>query len=363
MSDLVLTEVSGHTGIITLNRPSALNSLTLDMVRTMTSALLDWRDQSDIHCVMVRSSSEKAYCAGGDIRFFHQKGKATATEGAALIEDFFTEEYALNHLIHHYPKPYIALMDGVVMGGGMGIAQAGPAARIRVVTERTKMAMPEVGIGLFPDVGGGHFLSRANGQLGTYLGVTGEMIGASDALYAGLADVFVPAAELPALQALVIASSAGTVREAISRFAAPFASQADPASSRLAGMRESIEHHFSGNAINELMASLSADNSEFAAKTLETMRKRSPLMMCVTLSQLRRAATMTIGDCLRMERTMVRRSFEHGEVIEGVRALAVDKDHAPKWNPTTLAEVTPAMVERFFESAWPAYAHPLRSLE
>lgn len=363
MSDLVLTEVSGHTGIITLNRPSALNSLTLDMVRTMTSALLDWRDQSDIHCVMVRSSSEKAYCAGGDIRFFHQKGKATATEGAALIEDFFTEEYALNHLIHHYPKPYIALMDGVVMGGGMGIAQAGPAARIRVVTERTKMAMPEVGIGLFPDVGGGHFLSRANGQLGTYLGVTGEMIGASDALYAGLADVFVPAAELPALQALVIASSAGTLREAISRFAAPFASQADPASSRLAGMRESIEHHFSGNAINELMASLSADSSEFAAKTLETMRKRSPLMMCVTLSQLRRAATMTIGDCLRMERTMVRRCFEHGEVIEGVRALAVDKDHAPKWNPTTLAEITPAMVERFFESAWPAYAHPLRSLE
>ncbi len=363
MSDLVLTEVSGHTGIITLNRPSALNSLTLDMVRTMTSALLDWRDQSDIHCVMVRSSSEKAYCAGGDIRFFHQKGKATATEGAALIEDFFTEEYALNHLIHHYPKPYIALMDGVVMGGGMGIAQAGPAARIRVVTERTKMAMPEVGIGLFPDVGGGHFLSRANGQLGTYLGVTGEMIGASDALYAGLADVFVPAAELPALQALVIASSAGTLREAISRFAAPFASQADPASSRLAGMRESIEHHFSGNAINELMASLSADSSEFAAKTLETMRKRSPLMMCVTLSQLRRAATMTIGDCLRMERTMVRRCFEHGEVIEGVRALAVDKDHAPKWNPTTLAEVTPAMVERFFDSSWPAYAHPLRSLE
>jgi len=363
MSDLVLTEVSGHTGIITLNRPSALNSLTLDMVRTMTSALLDWRDRSDIHCVMVRSSSEKAYCAGGDIRFFHQKGKATATEGAALIEDFFTEEYALNHLIHHYPKPYIALMDGVVMGGGMGIAQAGPAARVRVVTERTKMAMPEVGIGLFPDVGGGHFLSRANGQLGTYLGVTGEMIGASDALYAGLADVFVPAAELPALQAIVIASSAGNLREAISRFAAPFASQADPASSRLAGVRESIEEHFSSSSIAELMASLSADSGEFAGKTLETMRKRSPLMMCVTLSQLRRAATMTIGDCLRMERTMVRRCFEHGEVIEGVRALAIDKDHAPKWNPTTLTEVTPAMVEHFFESAWPAYAHPLRSLE
>lgn len=363
MSDHVMTEVSGHTGIITLNRPSALNSLTLDMVRTMSSALLSWRDQADIHCVLVRSSSEKAYCAGGDIRFFHQKGKATATEGAALIEDFFTEEYALNHLIHHYPKPYIAFMDGVVMGGGMGIAQAGPAARIRVVTERTKMAMPEVGIGLFPDVGGGHFLSRANGQLGTYLGVTGEMIGASDALYAGLADVFVPAVELPALQALVISTSADSLRDAIARFAAAFASQADPASSRLSGMRESIEKHFSCNSIPELMTSLSSDSSEFAVKTLELMRKRSPLMMCVTLSQLRRAAAMAIGDCLRMERTMVRRCFEHGEVIEGVRALAIDKDHTPKWNPATLAEVTPAMVERFFESAWPAYAHPLRALD
>jgi enoyl-CoA hydratase/carnithine racemase len=363
MSDLVLAEVSGHTGIITLNRPSALNSLTLDMIRTMTGALLDWRDQPGIHCVLVRSSSEKAYCAGGDIRFFFQKGKATATEGAALIEDFFTEEYALNHLIHYYPKPYIALMDGVVMGGGMGIAQAGPAARIRVVTERTKMAMPEVGIGLFPDVGGGHFLSHANGQLGTYLGVTGDMIAASDALYAGLADVFVPAAELPALQAIVIASSPGSLREAIARFAAPFASQADPSNSRLAGLREAIERHFSGNSIAELMASLSEDASDFAGKTLEMMRKRSPLMMCVTLSQLRRAATMSMGDCLRMERTMVRRCFESGEVIEGVRALAIDKDHSPKWNPATLAEVTPTMVEHFFESAWPAYAHPLHALK
>lgn len=362
MNDLVLTEVSGHTGIITLNRPSALNSLTLDMVRAMTSSLLAWRDAPDIHQVMVRSSSEKAYCAGGDIRFFYQQGKASASDGAALIEDFFTEEYALNHLIHHYPKPYIALMDGVVMGGGMGIAQAGPAARVRVVTDRTKMAMPEVGIGLFPDVGGGHFLSRANGQLGTYLGVTGDMIAASDALYAGLADVFVPAAELPALQSVVISSTAAGLRDAINAFAETFAAQADPASSRLAGMREAIERYFSGNSIADLMASLSTDTSEFAGKTLEIMHKRSPLMMCVTLSQLRRAATMTMGECLRMERTMVRRCFEHGEVIEGVRALAIDKDHAPQWNPATLTEVTPAMVERFFESAWPAYAHPLHAL-
>lgn len=143
MTDFIRTHIRGTTGIITLDRPAALNSLTLEMVRAMSAALLAWRDDPAIRAVLVKSSSERAYCAGGDIRFFHQKGSATATGGAALVEDFFSEEYALNHLVHTFPKPYIALMDGVVMGGGMGIAQAGPQARVRIVTERTKMAMPE----------------------------------------------------------------------------------------------------------------------------------------------------------------------------------------------------------------------------
>lgn len=361
MSEFIQTQVSGRTGIITLNRPAALNSLSLEMVRAMTAALRQWRDDASIGAVFVHSSSEKAYCAGGDIRFFHQKGIATATGGGALIEDFFTEEYSLNHLIHHYPKPYAALMDGVVMGGGMGIAQAGPQARLRIVTERTKMAMPEVGIGLFPDVGGGHFLSRATAQTGTYLGVSGAMINAADALYANLADVFVPSSELPALHALV-AEAKGDLREAVNSFAAPFASQADPAASSLAAAGAAIARHFSANTVPAIMASLASDSSEFATKTLEAMKKKSPLMMCVTLSQLQRAAKMDIADCLRMERTMVRRCFEHGEVIEGVRALAIDKDHSPQWNPSTLEQVTPEMVERFFESAWPDYAHPLHDL-
>lgn len=361
MSEFVQTQVAGRTGIITLNRPTALNSLSLDMVRAMTAALRNWRDDASIAAVFVHSTSEKAYCAGGDIRFFHQKGCATATGGAALIEDFFTEEYALNHLIHHYPKPYAALMDGVVMGGGMGIAQAGPKARLRIVTERTKMAMPEVGIGLFPDVGGGHFLSRATGKTGTYLGVTGAIIGAADAIYADLADVFVPSSELPALHAL-IAEAKGDLREAVRSFAAPFAAQADPKTSSLAATRDAIERHFSAATVPAIIASLTKDGSEFANKTLETMKKKSPLMMCVTLSQIQRSAAMDIADCLRMERTMVRRCFEHGEVIEGVRALAIDKDHAPRWNPATLDEVSGEMVEHFFESAWPDYAHPLRDL-
>lgn len=360
MTDHIKTEICGTTGILTLDRPTALNSLTLDMVRAMMSTLLGWRNDVRIQSVLLKASSERAYCAGGDIRFFHQKGCATATGGAALIEDFFTEEYALNHLIHTFPKPCIALMDGVVMGGGMGIAQAGPQARIRIVTERTKMAMPETGIGLFPDVGGGWFLSRTPGQIGAYLGVTGEMIGAADAIYADLADMFVPGTELGALQEAV--TSAADTRAAVRTFASRFTAQVDPSQSRLAQHRTAIDRHFAFDTVQSIRNSLTTDDSEFAQATLATMNKRSPLMMCVTLAQIRRAATLGIADCLRMERTMVRRCFENGEVIEGVRALAIDKDHAPKWNPATLAEVTPAMVERFFDSAWPAYAHPLRDL-
>jgi enoyl-CoA hydratase/carnithine racemase len=358
MTDLIKTELRNTTGIITLDRPAALNSLNLEMLRAMTATLLGWRDDPRITAVMVRGSSERAFCAGGDIRFFHQKGSATATGGAALIEDFFTEEYALNHLVHTYPKPYIALMDGVVMGGGMGIAQAGPQARIRIVTERTKMAMPETGIGFFPDVGGGWFLSRAPGQLGTYLGVTGEVISAADALYAGLADLFVPGAALASLSEAIIESK--DAQTSVHEFANQFTSQADPAQSRLAQHRTAIDRHFAFDSIAAIITSLSTDNSEFAASTLATMSKRSPLMMSVVLSQLRRARHLEITDCLRMERTMVRRSFENGEVIEGVRALVIDKDHAPKWKPSTLEEVTPQMVDKFFKSAWPDYAHPLR---
>lgn len=360
MTDFIQTEIRGTIGVITLDRPAALNSLTLEMVRAMSATLRSWRDDPAIRAVLVRSSSERAYCAGGDIRFFHQKGSATATGGAALVEDFFSEEYALNHLVHTFPKPYIALMDGVVMGGGMGIAQAGPQARVRIVTERTKMAMPETGIGLFPDVGGGWFLSRTPGQLGAYLGVTGEVIGAADALHAGLADLFVPGAELNALAQATVGGA--DARAAAQDFAARFTAQADPSQGRLARDRVAIDRHFAHDTVQAIMDSLAGDDSEFATRTLATMKKRSPLMMSVTLSQIRRAATLDIAACLRMERTMVRRCFEHGEVIEGVRALAIDKDHAPRWNPASLGEVTAEMVERFFVSAWPDYAHPLRDL-
>jgi enoyl-CoA hydratase/carnithine racemase len=361
MSEYVQTRVTNGTGVITLDRPKALNSLSLDMVRAMTETLLAWREDAAVDAVLVTSSSEKALCAGGDIRFFHQAGHAAPTGGSALLEDFFTEEYALNHLIHFYPKPYIALMDGVVMGGGMGIAQGGPQCGLRIVTERTRMAMPEVNIGLFPDVGGSYFLSHAPGKLGDYLALTGLTIGAADALYVGLADVFVPSAELPALQALIASTPGAQLAQAIREFAAAFAGEAGP--SELLAHVGAIDAHFGCASVPAVMASLAGDASPFAQKALAAMRQRSPLMMCVTREMLARGAKLDVADCLRMERSLVRRNFEHGEVLEGVRALVIDKDNAPKWNPPALEQVTPEMVARFFEPAWPAHAHPLRHLD
>jgi enoyl-CoA hydratase/carnithine racemase len=363
MTEHVQTIVKNSIGFITLDRPKALNSLSLDMVRALTHALLVWRDAPDVNAVVIRGSSEKAFCAGGDIRFFHDVGRATPMGGSALLEDFFTEEYALNHLIHRYTKPYIALMDGIVIGGGMGISQSGPTCRMRIVTERTRMAMPEVHIGLFPDVGGGYFLSHAPGQLGTYLGVTGETIGAADALYAGLADAFIPAAQLSALMEMLESTAATDLRNAVLEFAAPFQSQANPAGSMLAQQRALIDRCFAPHDMHAISDLLAQDGNPFAQKTLALMQQRSPLMMCVTLAQIRRSAEMNVADCLRMERTMVRRCFEHGEVLEGIRARVIDKDNKPQWTLATLDAVTPDMIEQFFKPAWPDYAHPLRALD
>jgi enoyl-CoA hydratase/carnithine racemase len=361
--DHVHIHTANGTGIVTLDRPGALHSLSLDMVRAVTAALLAWRDDPAIAAVLIGSTGERAFCAGGDIRFFHQAGSATPQEGSALVEDFFTEEYSLDFLVQTYPKPYVALMDGIVMGGGMGIAQA-IAPGLRIVTERTKMAMPEVNIGFFPDVGASYFLSRAPGRIGAWLGLTGATIGAADALYAGLADLFVPSDQLPGLRALVEATPGTGLADAIRAFAAPFAGQAG--AGELARERAALDAHFAHdighNSVAAIVASLELDAGPFARRTLQAMRGRSPLMQCVTHAMLARGAGLGLADCLRMERDMVRHAFEVGEVLEGVRALAIDKDNRPCWKPPTLDAVTPEMVARFFAPVWPAHAHPLRML-
>ena len=353
MSD-ILAEIRAGVGQVTLNRPKALNALTLDMIRDLTATLLAWREDPSVEAVAIRGQGKDgpfgAFCAGGDIRFFHR----AALAGDPRLEDFFSEEYALNHLIHQYPKPYLAFLDGIVMGGGMGISQG---AQLRVVTERTKMAMPETNIGLFPDVGGGYFLSRCPGRLGEYLALTGHIIGGSDAVAAGLADVLVASGDLPAWWDRL------TVQGASAEPAGP----ALEGQSQLAPQRSRIDAVFGLDSVGQIIAALEADASSWAAETASVLRKRSPLMLHVVLEQVRRGRSMSLADDLRMERGLVRNCFHlrpgaASETVEGIRALAVDKDHGPKWNPGRIEDVTPELVQAFFESPWPVHAHPLRDL-
>lgn len=355
----VLSEVRGQVGFITLNRPRALNALSLGMVRDLMGILLDWQNDARVLAVAIRGSNKEgpfgAFCAGGDIRFLHQAG----SQGNPLIEDFFTEEYALNHLIHNYAKPYIAFMDGIVMGGGMGISQG---AALRVVTERTKMAMPETAIGLFPDVGGGYFLSRCPGRVGEWLALTGDTIGAGNAIAYQLADGCLPSDRQTAVwDALATQSFAdGAVIKAY--VASQFVASQAGGTSALAD----IDQYFALPTVGEIVRALEAADSDWARTTAATLRKRSPLMLHVVLEQIRRARAMGLADDLRMERDMVRHCFflrpGQSETVEGIRALAVDKDHAPQWNPGRIEDVTPEMVAPFFASPWPAHAHPLAHL-
>lgn len=360
----VLAEIAGRVGCITLNRARALNALSLDMIRSLTQTLLAWRDDPNVLAVAVRGTGKDGgffhFCAGGDIRFFHQ----AALSGDPRLEDFFTEEYRLNHLIHTYPKPYIAFMDGVVMGGGMGISQG---ASLRVVTQRTKMAMPETGIGLFPDVGGGYFLSRCPGRVGEWLALTGQTIGAGDATAFGLADGYLDAARLNVLWTDLQSTpfeSANAVEHLVS-------SKFGATTSLFKGARQQIDHYFSLPTVGDITTALEQDGSDFAKDALATLRKRSPLMLHVVLEQVRRARKMGLAEALRMERDMVRHCFHtvhlgrsgaSSETVEGIRALAIDKDHSPRWHPTRIEDVTPEMVQPFFASPWPAHAHPLSHL-
>lgn len=360
----VLAVRHGRVGCITLNRPRALNALSLDMVRALTNALLQWRDDPAVLAVAIRGTGKdgpfSAFCAGGDIRFFHQ----AALAGDPRLEDFFTEEYRLNHLVHTYPKPYIAFMDGIVMGGGMGISQG---ASLRVVTQRTKMAMPETGIGLFPDVGGGFFLSRCPGRVGEWLALTGQTIEAGDAVAFGLADGCFDAARLNVVWAELQSTpfeSANAVEHLVeTKFVVQLSSSKS--------VRGKIDQYFSLESVPAILAALEADVSDFAQATAATLRKRSPLMLAVVLEQIRRARRMGLAEDLRMERDMVRHCFHpmhlgrlpaDGETVEGIRALAIDKDHQPQWQPSRVEDVTPEMVSPFFVSPWPAHAHPLQGL-
>ena len=383
VSTEVIAEVRGQVGLITLNRPKALNALSLPMIRALSHWLLKWRTDEAVRAVAFRGTGKGdvtnaevsasgtpfgVFCAGGDIRFFHK----AALAGNPELEDFFTEEYRLNHLIHSYPKPTIVFMDGIVMGGGMGLCghgrpASGPGATLRLVTERTKMAMPETAIGLFPDVGGGYFLSRCPGHTGEWLALTGDTIGAADALALGLADACVASSAMP-----LIWDALGSARierpESLKNLFTTFSIANYGSCTRAIGQ---IDQFFGLNSVPGMVQALERSDDAWAHQTAATLRQRSPLMLHVALEQIRRARHMNLADELRMERDMVHhcfnpthlaRSAAASETVEGIRALAIDKDHKPRWNPARIEEVTPEMVTPFFPSPWAASVHPLASL-
>jgi enoyl-CoA hydratase/carnithine racemase len=355
----ILFDVRNHIGHIVLNRPAALNALSYTMIQELAPRLHAWAVEPEIHALLIRGAGDKAFCAGGDIRALYDSFQA----GLTGHHVFFIEEYKLDYFIHRYPKPYIALMDGVVMGGGMGISQG---AACRVVTERTRLAMPEVAIGLFPDVGASYFLSRLPGALGLYLGLTGVQIRAADILYCGLADCFVAAEHLPRFEATLGEWSDSADRRAdLDEVLRSCATRTLP-DPPLARLRSAIDLHFAQDSMAAIVASLKSEGRaeyvQWAEQILATIAKRSPTMMCVTHEQLRRGRTMSLADCFRMELGMVHECFRQGDFLEGIRALIVDKDNQPHWNPLALEDVSGESVARFFAPRWTAQEHPLREL-
>lgn len=360
--------IANRIGFIELNRPKALNALSLAMIRTMHARLDEWRTDPGVLAVVVYSPHERAFCAGGDVRHFYEMSKRN---DLAARERFFLEEYSLDHAIFVYPKPYIALMSGIVMGGGMGISQgAHRTGGLRVVTTSTQMAMPETRIGFFPDVGAGWFLARTPGAIGRYLAVTGVTIDAADALFAGLADICMNVSAIPSLFEALRHESFATgadVTACVKRIAQQASCEANDerADTSLAATRTWIDKHFGQPDAAAIAASLEAEKEEgardWAEDTLGMLRERSPLSMAVSLEVVARGDG-TMAECLRRDLDLTHTMFAFGDVIEGVRARIIEKDNRPAWRIARIEDVKAQDVERMFESPWNADDHPLRGL-
>lgn len=319
-------------GHVVLNRPKAFNALTHDMCIRFDRQMRAWADNHELGLIAITGAAGRAFCAGGDVRALYEAGP-----GSRLTRDFFWDEYRLNCRLFRYRKPYIALADGITMGGGVGVSAP---ARIRVVTERTLFAMPETGIGLFPDVGASYYLSRCPGQTGIYLALTGARIKAADLLGLGLYTHYVPSTSLPELLVGIELEAVGPVLARLT---------ASPSEgSVLEAQRQAIDRCFAGSTIEDILERLKNEGGTWAETTLTTLSRMSPLSLRITLRELREGASLEFEDCLRMEYRLVRRFMMASDFYEGVRAALVDKDNAPKWNPATLAEATPALVDSYF---------------
>ncbi|MEW2129983.1 enoyl-CoA hydratase/isomerase family protein [Streptomyces sp. NPDC005435] len=333
MSD-VLFRTRGHAAHITLNRPEALNSLTHEMVLRIDEALTGWEHDPAVETVVITGAGERGLCAGGDIRAIHDDARdGDGTASAA----FWRDEYRLNARIARYPKPYVAVMDGIVMGGGVGISAHGS---VRVVTERSRVAMPETGIGFVPDVGGTHLLALAPGELGTHLALTGAPVGAGDALLCGLADHYLPSGSVPAF---LDDLAALPVRDAVARHVQP------PPPAGLAAQRQWIDACYAAGTVEQLLHRLLAHEDPAAKEAARALLTKSPTALKVTLAALRRARRLgPLERVLDQEYRVSCACLRGPDLVEGIRAQVIDKDRRPRWSPATLAEVTEADVERYF---------------
>ena len=332
----VLTRIEGGVGRITLNRPKALHALTREMCALMTEALLAWRRDPAVLTVLLDHSGERGFCAGGDIRMIAESGKADAVEA----RDFFHTEYRLNHLLFVYPKPVVALMDGVVMGGGVGISDP---ARVRIVTERTTYAMPETGIGLFPDVGGGWFLPRMPGQSGIWLALTGARLKAADCLHLGIGTHYIESARLNDFRASLFEDP-----EAV--FGLPELYSSRTGDAPVVAVQEDIDRLFAFDTVEQITSALEADGSPWALAQLSTLLSKSPQSLKVSLRQMRLGSRLdSFAENMAMEYRLGGRVVQAHDFQEGVRAVIVDKDNAPRWSPATLAQVDDALIDSLFE--------------
>lgn len=333
-ADEIVFEVKGAAGVVTLNRPKALNALTLGMVRALHPRLREWAADPAIERVIVKGAGERAFCAGGDIRALYDWG----TAGDPLAVGFYAEEYVLNTFIKEYPKPYIALMDGITMGGGVGLSVHGSH---RVATERLTFAMPETGIGLFPDVGGTYFLPRCPGKMGMWLALTGARLKAADAIHGRIADSFVESGRLDELEAALCAPGIG-VDAAIAAHAG------DPGPAPAMGLQPSIDELFAPATVEGVLAALDAKGTEWARAQAETIRTKSPTSLKVARRQMIEGARLDFRGCMQTEYRIVARIMKGPDFYEGVRATIIDKDGKPAWDPATLEAVSDADVDRIF---------------
>ncbi len=346
MSDAeILFEVKDGLGVMTLNRPKVLNSLSYNIILEMERMMPQWEQDPAVKAVVLRGAGDRAFCAGGDVAGLYREMRDDPN--GTLRRDFFRDEYIVNRRIYRFSKPWISLIDGIDMGGGVGMSVHGSHS---VASEKFLFAMPETTIGLFPDVGGGYFLTRLPGALGTFLALSSHRLRAADALWAGIVDAHVPSAKIDDLQAALGAADLsgpnanGKVDKVIGTFAE------DPGAPALPSMMQDIDRCFSAESVPEIVAKLRKMGGEWADKQLAALMKLSPISMAITLEQLKRCANRSFEDSMTIEYRMSQRCMQKGhDFFEGVRALLIAKDQKPKWHPATIEGVTQAMVEEHFK--------------